>query len=180
VVFVEGTSDQRALEALAARLGRDLDAEAISIVSLGGSKNIGRFVERYRPPGSETRLAGLCDAAEEGDFQRALERAGFGADLTRDDMERLGFYVCVTDLEDELIRALGPDPVEQVIEAMGDLGAFRTFQRQPEWRGRSRAAQFHRFLGAGSGRKIRSAPMLIEALDLDDVPRPLRLLLAHV
>ena len=36
-------------------------------------------------------------------------------------MESLGFYVCVADLEDELIRSLGRESVEEVIEAHGEL-----------------------------------------------------------
>ena len=107
VVLVEGVSDQLAVEALAERRGRDLSAEGISVVPIGGAKNVGSFLERFGPPGHDVRLAGLCDAAEEGDFRRGLERAGFGADLTRADMETLGFYVCDADLEDELIRSLG-------------------------------------------------------------------------
>ena len=58
------------------------------------------------------RLAGICDAGEEDDFRRGLERAGLGSRLTRTDMERLGFFVCAADLEDELIRALGAESVE--------------------------------------------------------------------
>lgn len=77
-----------------------------------------------------TRVAGLCDAAEEGAFRRALERAGLGSNLSRIDMERLGFYVCIADLEDKLIRSLGAAAVEQVINAQGELESFRTFQRQ--------------------------------------------------
>ena len=88
VVLVEGISDQWALEALAKRRGRDLRAEDVAIVPMGGSKNIGRFLERFGPRGSGARLAGLCDAGEEGDFLRALEREGFGAHLTRADMEQ--------------------------------------------------------------------------------------------
>ena len=107
VVLVEGTSDQVAVETLAGRRGRNLDAEGISIVPMGGAQAIGGFLDRFGPRGLDVRLAGLCDSGEEGDFQRGLERAGLGADLTRADMERLGFYVCVADLEDELIRALG-------------------------------------------------------------------------
>jgi hypothetical protein len=42
----------------------------------------------------DVRLAGLCDAAEEADFQRGLERAGLGSHLARAEMETLGFYVC--------------------------------------------------------------------------------------
>jgi hypothetical protein len=40
VVFVEGTSDQRALEALAARTGCDLEAAAVAVVEIGGATNI--------------------------------------------------------------------------------------------------------------------------------------------
>ena len=40
--------------------------------------------------------------------------------------------------------------------------------------------QLRRFLGSGSGRKIRSAPLLVEALDLTRVPRALDRVLAMV
>jgi Overcoming lysogenization defect protein-like, TOPRIM domain len=180
VVLVEGVSDQLALEALAARRGRDLEAEAISIVPMGGATNIGSFLGRFGPHGLDLRLAGLCDAAEEGDFRRGLERAGLGSDLTRGDMERLGFYVCVADLEDELIRALGAAAVERIIEAQEELGSFRTLQKQPAWRGRTTEAQIRRFLGVHSGRKFQYAPLLVEALDLTRVPRPLDRVLAYV
>ena len=135
VVLVEGLSDQAALEALAERQGRDLDAEGVAVVSIGGAQAIGRFLDRFGPKGLDLRLAGLYDAGEERDFRRGLERAGLGADLDRAELERLGFYVCVADLEEELIRALGVTSVEDVVEAQGDLGAFRSLQRQPPWRG---------------------------------------------
>jgi hypothetical protein len=179
-VLVEGESDQRALEALASRSHRDLEAEGVAIVSMGGATNIGAFLDRFGPKGLDVRLAGLCDAGEESGFRHALDRAGLGSDLTREDLERLGFYVCVEDLEDELIRALGSAAVERVIDRMGDLGPFRTFQRQPGWRERTIEEQLRRFLGTHRGRKIRSAPLLVEALDLANVPRPLAELLAHV
>ena len=180
VVLVEGTSDQCALEALAERRGRNLDAEGISVVPIGGAQSIGRFLNRFGPQGLDVRLAGLCDAAEEGDYRRGLERAGFGSDLTRVDLERLGFYVCVADLEDELIRALGAASVEQVVDAQGDLGSFRTLQKQPAWQGRPVEEQLRRFMGSGGSRKIRYARLLVDALDLTQVPRPLDLVLAQV
>ena len=76
VVLVEGISDQCALEALAERHGRDLEAEGISVVPIGGAQSIGRFLHRFGPHGLDVKLAGLCDAGEEGDFRRGLERAG--------------------------------------------------------------------------------------------------------
>ena len=173
VVLVEGISDRLALEALARRRGRNLDAEGISIVPMGGSKNIGSFLDVFGPEGIDVRLAGLCDAAEESDFKRGLERAGLGSNLSRAHMERLGFYVCVADLEDELIRSLGAAAVQQVVDAQGDLDSFRTFQKQPAWRGRTNEEQLRRFIGTHSGRKIRMAPLLVDALDLTQVPRPL-------
>ena len=178
VVLVEGISDRSAVEALAERRGRDLAAEGISVVAIGGAQAIGRFLNEFGPRGLNVRLAGLCDAAEEGEFQRGLERAGLGSNLTRADMERLGFFVCVADLEEELIRALGSAAVEEVAEAEGDLGAFRTLQKQPAWQGRPVEEQLRRFMGSGGSRKVRYARLLVEALDLDRVPRPLDLVLA--
>jgi predicted ATP-dependent endonuclease of OLD family len=180
VVLVEGISDKVALEALAARRGRDLDAEGVAVVPIGGAQAIGRFLRQYATERPDVKLAGLCDAGEEAEFRRGLERAGLGSNLTRAEMERLGFYVCVEDLEDELIRALGAERVERVVAAHGDLGPFRTLQKQAAWQGRSAEAQLHRFMGSGGRRKTRYARYLVEALDLPHVPRPLDLVLAHV
>lgn len=177
-MLVEGTSDLVALETLAERRSRNLDAEGVSLVPMGGAQAIGRYLDIFVPQG--LKVAGLCDAAEEREFRRGLERAGMGSNLTRDDMERLGFFVCVEDLEEELIRALGGGAVEEVVEAQGDLGSFRTLQKQPAWQGRPREEQLRRFLGSGGSRKIRYARLLVEALEPDQVPRPLDLLLAHV
>jgi hypothetical protein len=179
VVLVEGISDQVALQALAERGGRDLAAAGIAVVPMGGARNIRRFLELFGPRGLDVRLAGLCDAREEGDFRRGLEWAGLGSNLRRAEMEALGFYVCVADLEDELIRCLGAARVEQVVEAQGELGSFRTFQQQPAWRARSSQAQLRRFIGTHSGRKIRYARLLVDTLELTSVPRPLDRVLAH-
>jgi len=64
VVLVQGTSDQLAVEALAERRGRNLLAEGISLVAMGGATNIGRYLEIYGPRGVNIGLAGLCDEAE--------------------------------------------------------------------------------------------------------------------
>jgi hypothetical protein len=147
---------------------------------MGGATNIGRFLDVFGPHGLGVRLAGLCDAAEEGCFRRALERAGLGSGLSRADMEALGFYVCSADLEEELIRALGTATVEQVIRAHGDLRSLRILQRQPAQRGHGPDRQLHRFIGTRSGRKSQYARLLVGALDLSRVPRPLDRVLAHV
>jgi hypothetical protein len=179
-ILVEGTSDRVALEALAGRRGRDLRAECISIVPIGGAQAIGRFLRQLGPAGLDVRLAGLCDVQEEREFRRGLERAGLGCGLTRADMERLGFFVCDLDLEQELIRAFGAASTERLLDAQGDLRRFRTLQKQPARRGRALDEQLRRFMGSGGSRKIRYARLLVEALDLAHVPRPLDRVLAHV
>jgi hypothetical protein len=180
VILVEGMSDQAALEALAERRGRALGSEGISIVRMAGATNIGRFMDLLGPRGLGVRLAGLCDAAEEGYFRRALERAGLGSGLSRADTEALGFYVCTADLEDELIRAVGAASVEQIIQSQGEIRSFRIFQKQPAQQRQSPERQLHRFMGTRSGRKSQYARLLVGALDLARAPRPLDRVLAHV
>jgi hypothetical protein len=157
VVLVEGISDQVAVETLAERRGRNLNAEGISIVPIGGAQAIGNFLDRFGPKGDDIGLAGLCDAGEEGDFRRGLERAGLGSNLTRTDMEQLGFYVCHADLEDELIRCLGAAAVERVVDDQGELRSFRTLQKQAAWHGRSTDEQLRRFMGSGGRTKTPHA-----------------------
>jgi OLD-like protein len=172
VVLVEGLSDQRAVETLARRLGRDLEAEGVAVVPMGGYGNIDRFLEQYGPRGLGVRLAGLYDAGEERHFRRALERAGLGADL-----EAAGFFSCDADLEDELTRAVGPAAMERVLAAQGKLKAFRTYQKQPAHRRRLLETQLHGFMW---NRKSEYAVVLVNALELERMPQPLIRVLAHV
>jgi hypothetical protein len=173
-MLVEGVSDQIAVETLAGQRGRDLAAEGIVVLPMGGIHGIARYLRRFGPEGTGARLAGLCDAGEAHIVQRGLAAAGLGEEPgSREGMARLGFFVCVEDLEDELIRAAGPGLVTEVFAAHGNLGAFRTIQRQPAWRGKDEAAQLRRFLGAGAQRKLRYARLLTEAINLDQMPRPL-------
>lgn len=173
VVLVEGVSDQIAVETLAGRQGRDLDAEGAVVLPVGGAGAFARFLLQLGPRGEGLALTGLCDAEEEPGLREAVGRAGIGHPTTRGELAALGFHVCVDDLESELIRAVGPERVEALMQTQGDLVPFRTMQNQPPWRHRSTEAQLHRFLGAGSRRKLRYARLLVEALADDQVPAPL-------
>jgi hypothetical protein len=174
VVLVEGITDQIALEAAAARRGRVLEAERVVIVPIGGAYAIGRFLARFAPTRARVRLAGLCDLREAALFRRELVAAGVGSPRTGIDMERLGFHVCVDDLEDELIRAVGTAGVEALFDSQGDLRSFRTFQGQPAWRGRDPQAQMYRFVRSNSRRNLRYVRLLVDAAaDWDALPRPL-------
>jgi hypothetical protein len=164
IVVVEGASDRAALLRLAHRRGRDLAAEGVAVVPIGGAHALRRFLSSLGERLDSMRLVGLCDAGEADDFRRAL-----GGDRA--------CYVCDADLEDELIRALGAARVERIIEADGRLRSFRTLQKQPAQRGRTPEQQLHVFLG---NRKITYAPLLVDALDLDNVPAPLDAVLDYL
>ncbi|MER5702932.1 TOPRIM nucleotidyl transferase/hydrolase domain-containing protein [Micromonospora sp. NPDC002296] len=181
VVLVEGISDQIAVETAAAGRGRDLGAERVVVVPIGGAHATGRVLAGLGPLGAGVSLAGLYDRREEEIVRRGLVSAGAGSPRTRADLERLGFHVCVDDLEDELIRAVGVAEVEALLDAQGDLSSLRSLQGQPAWRGREPEAQLRRFLGSGSRRKLRYARLLVEAaVGRDTLPRPLDALLATV
>ncbi len=171
VVLVEGVSDQRAIEALARRQGRDLETEGAAVIPTAGATNIGRFLDLLGPNGHDVRLAGLCDKGEEADFGHAVEAAGMGTVTSRADLESIGFYVCEIDLEEELVRALGAGMMVELIESQGHLRRFRSFQNQPAQRHKTIEAQIWRWLG---NHKIRYAPLMVDALEPERVPRPLR------
>ncbi|PWI18162.1 hypothetical protein DI272_31465 [Streptomyces sp. Act143] len=164
VVLLEGLSDVAAVNALAERRGRDLEAEGVCVLSMGGAMNVGRFARLLGPSGLGLRLAGLCDEREQPYYVRGFERAGAAEH---------GFFVCAVDLEDELIRALGVTRVEELVRGEGELRALEIFLRQPAQQGRAPQQQFRRFLGTKKGRKIRYGRVLVEALDADRVPAPL-------
>lgn len=180
VVLVEGWSDQAAVETLAHRLGLDLRALATVVLPIGGATNAQRFAACFGVQGLRLRLAGLYDLPEERHFLRAV-RAGMAAPVpSQADAQTLGFYACNEDLEDEMIRALGPQAVEQVIAAEGEIGAFRRFQVQPAQHGRSVDAHLRRFMGTRAGRKIRYGTLLAAALDLANIPSPLSQLMLRL
>lgn len=164
VVLVEGESDRIAVERLAARRGRDLAAEGVAVVAVGGAHALERALGALKAE----RVAGLYDRGEEASVRSALQRAGVMPD---------GFYACDPDLEGELVRALGTESMIQLIEARGQLAAFRTYQKQRDKRSLPLEAQLHGWL---HNWKVRYAEALVDALDLDHVPAPLDGVLAHV
>ena len=164
IVLVEGESDRIAVETLAARRGRDLASEGVAVVAVGGAHALQRVLRTVEAE----RVAGLYDRGEEPAILRALHRAGIASD---------NFHACDPDLEGELVRALGPERMLQLIEERGQSAAFRAYQRQPGKRALDLEAQLHGWL---HNWKVRYASALVEALDLDRVPPPLDGVLASL
>ncbi|MFE9889944.1 TOPRIM nucleotidyl transferase/hydrolase domain-containing protein [Streptomyces scopuliridis] len=170
-VLLEGPSDVAAVNALAGSRGRNLAAEGVCVLPIGGAMSVGRYARLLGSPGLGLRLAGLCDEAERPYYARGFEQVSAA---------QQGFFVCAADLEDELIRVLGVTRVEELVRAEGDLRPLQTFLRQPAQQGRAPQQQFRRFLGTKKGRKIHYGRVLVEALDPDRVPAPLDGLLSSL
>ncbi len=163
VVLVEGHSDVAALDVLAQANGV---RERVDLVAMGGVTNVRHHLDVLATQRPQAVVLGVCDAGE----RRYLERAAGLA----------GVFVCDRDLEDELIRAVGPEQVVALLAELGELRRFRTFQDQPEWRGRDLVDQLQRFAGTKSGRKAVFARRLAQAIDGARVPEPLAQLFAAV
>ena len=157
MILVEGESDRIAIETLADRRGRDLAAEGVSVVAIGGAQAVERALHEL----GDVRVAGLYDVAEERDVLRRVERAGRDTE---------GFFACDPDLEGELVRALGAERMLELVESRGQLGAFNTYRKQPAKRAKPLEAQLHGWL---HNWKVRYAAGLVAALELDSVPPPL-------
>jgi hypothetical protein len=149
------------------------------IVPIGGAHAVRRYLDRFGPEGADLPIVGMCDAEEEHFIRGGLAAAGFGSAENRVEIDRLGFFVCDKDLEGELIRAAGREAIEAILHAQGDLGSFQTLRHQPAWREEGFEAQLRRWLGAGARRKLRYARLLVLALPLDRMPRPLNAVLAE-
>ena len=162
VVLVEGVSDQIAVETAAVARGRELVAEGVVIAPIGGRTRSGASWRRCPrwAPGCDWLLCATC--ARRRIFRRGLVATEVVSPRSPADPQYVGLFVCVDDLEDELIRAVGAAGVEALFDAQGDLSSFRSLQSQPAWRGREPEAQMRRFLGSGSGRKLRYARLLVE------------------
>jgi hypothetical protein len=183
VVLVEGVSDRLALEVLARRRGLDPAADGVALVSMDGITNLSHFLAHHLRGSAEVpevSIAGLYDDAEEHVVRRALERAGPAPAQGRNGLEARGFFGCSADLEDELIRALGPVAVERLVAAEGRLRSFRTLQKQPAQRDRSLHDQLRRLIGGRSGGKERYAAVMAQAVPLERVPRPLDAVLEYI
>ncbi len=160
LILVEGASDQRAVEVAAGLLAVDLEAAGVTVVSMDGITNLPRHL---RGLSTSVQVTGLYDAAQGGYVRRALARLGRHEE----------FFGCTDDLEDELIRALGPARVRAVIEEAGDGASYAILRNQPFHRNRRELDVLRRFMGTTSGRKLRYAGLLTHALEPDEVPAPL-------
>ena len=136
-----------------------------------------RQASSLQPMSNSTKACwSLDDEGEEGVIRGALERAGYGQNLDRSRLEELGFFACIADLEEELIRAVGETILSRLIELEGDAQPWHTFRKQHAWQDRPVDQQIRRFIRSVSERNGRYIRAIVETIDPSRLPRPLRLL----
>lgn len=170
-ILVEGLSDKYAIQALAVRKGKSLDAAGVSIVDMSGAGGIRPFLGLLGPNGLGVEVMGLCDKSDEVKWSKALGENGFAKGLDRAGMAKLKFFVCDEDLEAVLITAITAAEVLKVVQSQGDKTAFEVFAKQPAHAGHTLEKQLHDFIHGG--RNIVYASLLVDALDLAKVPASL-------
>lgn len=171
-ILVEGDSDRFAIEAVARKKGRNLDADGISVVVMQGAGGIRPFLTLLGPSGLGVRLAGLCDANEVPQWSNALQTQGLIAAPGTTALEAAGFFVNDPDLEAVLIGAVGLQRVENLIASQADADAFERYRQQPAHAAKTRREQVHGFLHSG-GRQVVYAPLLVALLELPALPHSL-------
>lgn len=177
VILVEGLSDVASLRALAASRGLDEAQHVFQLVSIGGVTTIRHHLNHLATEQPSARPAGLCDGPEERFFARALRYGGHQVE-SRQDMERLGFFVCERDLEEEVIRRSDPRPPRESWLTCGRSGGFarssasRSGATDRSTSGSGDSRGWHR------ERKVLLAERLAEMLTRATTRRPLSALVA--
>jgi predicted ATP-dependent endonuclease of OLD family len=170
-MFVEGPSDRLAILSLAKKNNLSLDSLGVSVIALNGAGILTWFLKLFGPTGFQLPVCGICDLDHLSQWSKVLENLGLGKSLSRSEMEKIGFFVCDRDMEDELVKALGDAAVLQAIDENGDTQDWNVFCQQPNNKTLARAAQIRAFLAAK--RKVIYAPILVSKLSAT-VPRPLQ------
>ena len=115
-------------------------------------------MHRRRPHRTADRFRPLRLAAGAGFVVLVTGDVG-SADI---ELAEVGFHACDRDLEDELLRAVGPDGAQAVIEAAGEATSLRLLAQMPSQRGWTREEVLRRFLTSagwdadGSSRELGS------------------------
>jgi len=176
VILVEGFSDLLAVRGLASRLGVNLDAAGVSVLSLEGSDLFKHYAGLLGPQGLDLELRGLCDLDAEADWMARLNAVGISV-VDRAALNAVGVQVCDPDLEAELLSCLSEPQVELVFAEDGALNGFHTFSRQPSNAALSNAELQLRYV---KNDKIRWAPLMAEMIAPADIPSPITALLANL
>jgi hypothetical protein len=136
---------------------------------MDGAGAVGTYLRLFGTAGLRLAVFGMCDEDKESKWLSELQKAGFPVS-DRASMKAAGFMVCVKDLEQEFVRALGLGGAQAVISNEGETPIFAAFQKQPAYSGAPLDEQLRRFFQKDN---IRWAAPLVDALNVKAIPGPL-------
>lgn len=99
IIFVEGISDRIVLERVAELTGRELDRLGVTIMEVGGCKNMKHVWSLFGADGFDIPTSILIDEDAVPDVPKYLN-------IRQDEFEQNSVWVSLKDLEDEYVQAL--------------------------------------------------------------------------
>lgn len=120
IIFVEGISDRIVLERVAELTGRELDRLGVTIMEVGGCKNMKHVWSLFGADGFDIPTSILIDEDAVPDVPKYLN-------IRQDEFEQNSVWVSLKDLEDEYVQALDRNTF---ISELLSSGMFETKKQQ--------------------------------------------------
>ncbi|MEA1303922.1 AAA family ATPase [Actinomyces oris] len=120
IIFVEGISDRIVLERVAELTGRELDRLGVTIMEVGGCKNMKHVWSLFGADGFDIPTSILIDEDAVPDVPKYLN-------IQQDEFEQNSVWVSLKDLEDEYVQALDRNTF---ISELLSSGMFETKKQQ--------------------------------------------------
>ena len=120
IIFVEGISDRIVLERVAELTGRELDRLGVTIMGVGGCKNMKHVWSLFGADGFDIPTSILIDEDAVPDVPKYLN-------IQQDEFEQNSVWVSLKDLEDEYVQALDRNTF---VSELLSSGMFETKKQQ--------------------------------------------------
>lgn len=120
IIFVEGISDRIVLERVAELTGRELDRLGVTIMEVGGCKNMKHVWNLFGADGFDIPTSILIDEDAVPDVPKYLN-------IQQDEFEQNSVWVSLKDLEDEYVQALDRNTL---VSELLSSGMFETKKQQ--------------------------------------------------
>lgn len=120
IIFVEGISDRIVLERVAELTGRELDRLGVTIMEVGGCKNMKHVWSLFGADGFDIPTSILIDEDAVPDVPKYLN-------IQQDEFEQNSVWVSLKDLEDEYVQALDRNTL---VSELLSSGMFETKKQQ--------------------------------------------------
>lgn len=120
IIFVEGISDRIVLERVAELTGRELDRLGVTIMEVGGCKNMKHVWSLFGADGFDIPTSILIDEDAVPDVPKYLN-------IRQNEFEQNSVWVSLKDLEDEYVQALDRNTL---VSELLSSGMFETKKQQ--------------------------------------------------